>query len=181
MDKRPDHPQQAILLCWLRGGLPSAGPIPEPLPSQPHRCSPEIYRDRPRRSTIPPPGMQTAQEGRHFLATSSPQSRISPIVQKLIPDFPKPNIPGIVNNLNTSQGQTYNLHKIDTKIDYQATQKLRISGRYGYQPYNSLTQPLYGPILGGASDGWAAFPRRRRETTSSTARRSQFRRQRHTY
>jgi Carboxypeptidase regulatory-like domain/TonB dependent receptor len=86
-----------------------------------------------------------------------PQSRISPIVQKLIPDFPKPNLPGIVNNLNTNQGQTYNLHKIDTKIDYQATQKLRISGRYGYQPYNSLTQPLYGPILGGASDGWAAF------------------------
>ncbi len=86
-----------------------------------------------------------------------PQSRISPIVQKLIPYFPKPNLPGIVDNISTSQGQVYNLHKIDTKVDYQATSKLRISGRYGYQPYYSLTQPLYGPVLGGASDGWAAF------------------------
>jgi len=86
-----------------------------------------------------------------------PADRISPIVQKLIPFFPKPNLPGITNNYNLNQGNSYNLHKIDTKIDYVATSKLRVSGRYAYQPYNSVQQPLYGPVLGGASDGWPAF------------------------
>ncbi len=86
-----------------------------------------------------------------------PPSRISPIVQKLLPYFPTPNLPGITNNLEVTQGNIYHLHKIDTKVDYQATSKLRISGRYGYQPYYNLQNPLYGPVLGGASDGWAVF------------------------
>lgn len=92
-----------------------------------------------------------------FRGNIIPQNRISPVVQKLLPDFPTPNLPGIVNNLETTQATTYNLHKISAKIDYQATSKLRISGRWAYQPYYNINNPLYGPILGGASDGWAAF------------------------
>lgn len=92
-----------------------------------------------------------------FLGNIIPANRISPIVQKLIPFFPTPNLPGIENNYNLNQGFTYNLHKIDTKIDYIATSKLRISGRYAYQPYYTVAQPLYGPVLGGSSGGWAAF------------------------
>ncbi len=86
-----------------------------------------------------------------------PANRISPIVNKLVPYFPTPNLPGIENNYNLNQGFVYNLHKIDTKIDYVATSKLRVSGRWAYQPYYTLAQPLYGPVLGGASGGWPAF------------------------
>ncbi len=86
-----------------------------------------------------------------------PANRISPIVQKLLPYFPTPNLPGIVNNLEVTQATTYNLHKISAKIDYQATSKLRASGRWAYQPYYTVNNPLYGPVLGGASVGWAAF------------------------
>jgi hypothetical protein len=84
-----------------------------------------------------------------------PQSRISPIVQKLIPNFPATNLPGVVNNYYVNRPTVYNLHKIDTKVDYTATQKLRLSGRWGYQPFYNLQQPLYGQFLGG-SGGFAS-------------------------
>ena len=87
-----------------------------------------------------------------------PANRISPVAKILNSYAPAPNVPGVPNNnLSTVQPTSYNLHKIDTKIDYQATTKLRVSGRYGYQPYNNVQQPLFGNFLGGASSGWSAF------------------------
>ena len=72
--------------------------------------------------------------------------------------FPaEPNLPGIQNNFAVVQTTTYNLHKIDTKIDYQVTPKLRVSGRYGYQPYSNQQNPFFGQFLGGSSGGWPAF------------------------
>ena len=84
-----------------------------------------------------------------------PQSRISPVVQKLIPHFPATNLPGVVNNYYLNRTTVYNLHKIDTKVDYTATEKLRFSGRYGYQPFYNLQNPIYGDFLGG-SGGFAS-------------------------
>lgn len=85
-----------------------------------------------------------------------PSSRISSAVKIMIPYVPPPNtnLTGIVNNYAVSQATIYNLHKIDTKIDYQATSKLRVSGRYGYQPYYNVQNPLFGQFLGGSSGGW---------------------------
>ena len=56
-----------------------------------------------------------------------------------------------------SRRPLYNLHKIDTKIDYQVTPKLRVSGRYGYQPYFNQQTPFFGQFLGGSSGAWPAF------------------------
>ncbi len=91
-----------------------------------------------------------------FPGNKIPASRISPAVKIMIPYVPAPNtnLTGIVNNYGVSQATVYNLHKIDTKIDYQATSKLRVSGRYGYQPYYNLQNPLFGQFLGGSSGGW---------------------------
>jgi hypothetical protein len=86
-----------------------------------------------------------------------PANRIANAVKIMIPYVPAPNLPGIVNNYSVTQATTYNLHRIDTKIDYQATSKLRISGRYGYQPYNNVQNPFFGQFLGGSSGGWPAF------------------------
>ncbi len=86
-----------------------------------------------------------------------PPNQLNPIISKLTPLIPKPNLPGIVNNYFVNQGTIYNLHKIDTKVDYQANSKLRISGRYGKQPYYNLQQPLFGQILGGNSGGWPSL------------------------
>jgi Carboxypeptidase regulatory-like domain/TonB dependent receptor len=94
-----------------------------------------------------------------FPGNKIPQDRISPVAKIMIPYVPAPNtnLTGIVNNFAVVQKTTYNLHKIDTKIDYQITPKLRVSGRYGYQPYFNQQDPFFGQFLGGSSGGWPAF------------------------
>ena len=100
-----------------------------------------------------------------FLNNQIPASRINPIIKNHILPFlgagsvnePNAGSPGAIqNNLFVKQANMYNLHKIDTKFDYIATSKLRVSFRYGKQPYNSLLNPIFGP-LGGASNNWPAF------------------------
>ncbi len=94
-----------------------------------------------------------------FPGNKIPDNRISPVVKIMIPYVPAPNtnLTQVQNNFAVVQATVYNLHKIDTKIDYQATQKLRVSGRYGYQPYFNQQNPFFGQFLGGSSGGWAAF------------------------
>jgi len=89
-----------------------------------------------------------------------PQNRIDPVVRKIIPSIPTANLPGVVNNYYIDRGVLYNLHKIDTKVDFNATSKLRISGRWGYQPYYNTFAPIYGENLGGNGSGvpTAVFP-----------------------
>jgi hypothetical protein len=79
-----------------------------------------------------------------------PVNRINPIIAKIIPLIPATNLPGVINNQYLNLPALYNLHKIDTKVDYMATSKLHVSGRYGTQPYYATFAPMYGPVLGGA-------------------------------
>jgi hypothetical protein len=85
-----------------------------------------------------------------------PISRFDPVTLKIIPNIPATNVGGaaVVNNYYINDANVYNLHKIDTKLDWNVNSKLRISGRWGYEPYYNYQQPIYGNILGGAS----AFP-----------------------
>ena len=81
-----------------------------------------------------------------------PTNRIDPVVLKIIPNIPQTNVGGaaVVNNYYTNRATIYNLHKIDTKLDYNVSSKLRVSGRFGYQPYYNFQTPFYGEILGGS-------------------------------
>jgi Carboxypeptidase regulatory-like domain/TonB dependent receptor len=79
-----------------------------------------------------------------------PSSRINPVMSKIIALIPPTNLPGSINNIYVNEPTFYNLHKIDTKFDYTPKDKLHISGRFGYQPYNASFAPVYGPILGGS-------------------------------
>jgi hypothetical protein len=86
-----------------------------------------------------------------FAGNIVPVTRFDPVVVKLLPHFPAVTSPNLsLNNDFVNQSSVYNLHKIDSKIDYVASQKLRISGRYGYQPYYNVQQPIYGSFLGGS-------------------------------
>jgi hypothetical protein len=89
-----------------------------------------------------------------FAGNIIPKSRFDPVVNRIIPDIPRTNQPGVINNYYMNRLTIYNLHKIDTKIDYNATSKLRFSGRWGKQPYYNFQQPIYGEVLGGS----AGFP-----------------------
>ena len=83
-----------------------------------------------------------------------PKASFDPVVLKMIPNIPATNVGGpaaVVNNFYINDANVYNLHKIDTKFDYIVNSKLRLSGRWAYQPYYDFQQPIYGEVLGGTS------------------------------
>lgn len=84
-----------------------------------------------------------------------PVSRISPIVKKLLDLYPDPNQ---VLNGNPYTSNYYvttplinRLHRTDTKMDWNATSKLKFAGRLGWSPYIVSQQPSLGPVLGGSN------------------------------
>ena len=79
-----------------------------------------------------------------------PASRISPITNKLAL-VPQPNIPNaLVSNYYVNTPILYDLHKLDTKFDWNATTKLRAVGRFARQPYNNVQETIFGETLGGS-------------------------------
>jgi hypothetical protein len=80
-----------------------------------------------------------------------PQSRISPISAQVVSLIPQPNIAGagLANNYYVNTPQYYKLQRIDSKVDYIATQKLHFFGRYSEYPYSSTWPTVFGPILSG--------------------------------
>jgi hypothetical protein len=107
----------------------------------------------------PATGNSTGAGKTPFPGNMIPANRISNVAKIMIPYVPAPNtnLNGINNNFSVVQATVYNLHKIDSKIDYQITDKLRVSGRFGYQPYFNQQNPFFGQFLGGSSGGWPAF------------------------
>ena len=90
-----------------------------------------------------------------FQGNKIPDSLISPIVQKLLPLVPAPNTGQFGANANNFYGNVptrYNLQKIDSKIDFNATSRLRITGRIDHDPYSTTQVPIFGPILGTSYD-----------------------------
>lgn len=51
-------------------------------------------------------------------------------------------------NLYINTPNQYNLQKIDSKVDWDATSKLRLTGRYSTYPYKQHQIPAFGDILG---------------------------------
>ncbi|GAC1668822.1 MAG: hypothetical protein NVS9B4_24810 [Candidatus Acidiferrum sp.] len=86
-----------------------------------------------------------------FLGNIIPASRISPISQKVVALIPAPNIPGtnLVNNYFVNTPQYYKLQRVDSKVDYIATQKWHFFGRFSDYPYASVRATTFGPILSG--------------------------------
>ena len=80
-----------------------------------------------------------------------PAGRISSISQKVVALIPEPNITGagLANNYFVSTPQYYKLQRVDSKVDYSATQKLHFFGRFSDYPYSSTWPTVFGPILSG--------------------------------
>ena len=91
-----------------------------------------------------------------------PTSRISTASAKLVSLLPQPNQPSAsatapANNYYVNQPISNTLQHIDTKIDWITSSKWKITGRYGFMPYN-ITEPLvFGPILGGNTNNEFQF------------------------
>ena len=78
-------------------------------------------------------------------------TRIDPVVQGILAKIPPPNS----NAANNFQGVTRfakDSTSFDVKVDHNASQSSRISGRFSFQNQSLIQTPIYG-IVGGPSNG----------------------------
>jgi Carboxypeptidase regulatory-like domain/TonB-dependent Receptor Plug Domain len=81
-----------------------------------------------------------------------PTSRFNSVSAMLLPNIPSGVPNGVfTNNVYINTPYSYNLQKVDSKIDWNATSKLKIAGRYSDYPYKQLQPPAFGTVLGPGS------------------------------
>jgi hypothetical protein len=78
-----------------------------------------------------------------------PADRIDPIAKKIIDLMPLPNLPGETRNYFVQAPFTFNRWTLDTKVNWNATSKLTIFGRYSHLDFWTFNETVYGPILQG--------------------------------
>ncbi len=86
---------------------------------------------------------------------------IGPIAQKLDAMVPAPNTSifgTYTNNFYGNLPTHYNLQKIDAKVDWDATSKLRITGRLNVEPYLETQTAIFGNTLGTSSNSGYPIP-----------------------
>lgn len=77
-----------------------------------------------------------------------PVSEIDPIVNKILADLPMSNLAGDTNNFFASGPFALTRHKLDTKGNWNATNKLTLTGRLGWLRYNFANPPSFGKLVG---------------------------------
>ncbi len=78
-----------------------------------------------------------------------PADRIDPIAAKIIGLMPMPNLAGETNNYFVSAPFEFNRWTLDTKVNWNATSKLNIFGRYSHLDFWTFNQTVYGDVLQG--------------------------------
>ncbi|MGH9962743.1 MAG: hypothetical protein ACREBC_37445, partial [Pyrinomonadaceae bacterium] len=87
-----------------------------------------------------------------FLGNIIPRSRIDPSAAKLAALTPLPNISRgseLFDNLYATGAYKFNRHKIDSKVNWNVSNKLNMFARFGYLKYNGLSDGIMGKELGG--------------------------------
>jgi hypothetical protein len=78
-----------------------------------------------------------------------PQSRISPVAQKLLSFLPVPNLPGEMNNYFVQPQFIFNRWTVDSKVNWNASQRLQVFGRYSQLDFTQDSETVFGPQLQG--------------------------------
>jgi hypothetical protein len=106
-----------------------------------------------------------------FAGGMIPSGEIDPHIQKLLALIPAPNTAQFGANNNNYYGNlptSYNLHKIDAKIDWNATDKLRLKGRTDIDPYLDTQVPIFGNVLGTSSGAGYPTPNQHGRISAAT-------------
>ncbi|HEV8146914.1 MAG TPA: TonB-dependent receptor [Bryobacteraceae bacterium] len=77
-----------------------------------------------------------------------PTARIDPIATKILADLPLPNLPGLTNNFYANGPFALSRHKLDTKGNWNATDKLTFTGRLGWLDYSFENPGAFGKLVG---------------------------------
>jgi hypothetical protein len=96
-----------------------------------------------------------------FTGNVIPSNLISPISALILKDMvPLPNESGATNNFFASGDFKFNRYTMDTKEDWNVTDKLRLNGRLGYIKASTTEPAAFGPASGVAENGPALFSSR---------------------
>jgi hypothetical protein len=72
-----------------------------------------------------------------------PANRINPVARNLLALLPSPQYAGTANNYFATPKYNSDFHKIDSKITWNASNKLNLNGRFSYLPANEHAWGLY--------------------------------------
>jgi hypothetical protein len=87
-----------------------------------------------------------------FANRTIPTSRISPIATRILALLPAPTNSAELQNFQTSTARQKDQDGGDAKVDWQITEKDRISIRYSRQDFTIFDPPIYGVRAGGLRD-----------------------------
>jgi len=82
-----------------------------------------------------------------------PQDRISQVARKIAPFWPEPNLPGDFNNYFTQPLFTFNRWTVDSKVNWNATDRLHVFGRYSQLDFYQNNDTVLGAQLQGNPGG----------------------------
>ncbi|MGH9370234.1 MAG: TonB-dependent receptor domain-containing protein [Vicinamibacterales bacterium] len=79
-----------------------------------------------------------------------PQDRISEVAQRIITHWPEPNLPGDFDNYFVQPRFIFNRWTVDSKVNWNATDRLQIFGRYSQLDFYQDNETVLGEQLQGA-------------------------------
>lgn len=101
----------------------------------------------------PATGDNLGRNRTQFANAQIPANRIDPIAKLILKDLPLPNRPGFANNFYATAPYAFDRKTLDTKINYNVTDKFTTYGRFSVLSYKQLN-----PGALGALDGVGAAP-----------------------
>lgn len=87
-----------------------------------------------------------------FLGNMIPTNRIDPIAAKLLALEPLPTLPQSINNYVVSPTQTTRINRLDSRVDYHASDKDELFGRFSYAPGTVVNPGPFPPPLVGSTN-----------------------------
>lgn len=91
------------------------------------------------------PGVTSTTDPRFSSCNFIPAGRINQVSKNILAYLPQPTQSGNANNYFAVPDYQSDFHKIDTKVTWNAGNRLNLNGRFSYLPASELAAGLYGP------------------------------------
>jgi outer membrane receptor protein involved in Fe transport len=89
-------------------------------------------------------GLTSTADPRFDACNFIPAARIDQVTRNILSHLPQPQLPGNANNYFAVPDYRSDFHKVDSKITWNANNRLNMNGRVSYLPANELAGGLYG-------------------------------------
>lgn len=90
------------------------------------------------------PGVTSTTDPRFDACNFIPAGRLNQVSKNILAYLPQPTLPGNANNYFAVPDYQSDFHKLDTKVTWNASNRLNLNGRFSYLPASELAAGLYG-------------------------------------